>query len=113
MKVPVKKKSTRIRKSNPGLKAVLCQVAYAASKSRDTRLAAYYSRLVKRRGPKKAVIALAHLILRIIYHMLKNHVPYKELGPDYLPKKEPSVQHWVRKIKAMGFEVNLIEKEMA
>lgn len=45
--------------------------------------------------------------------MLQDHVPYKELGPHYLPRKEPQVQHWVRKIKAMGFEVTLSEEDMA
>lgn len=56
-------------------------------------------------------MALAHLILRMIYHMLSQRVPYKELGWDYLPKKEKSLDYWIRKIQGLGYDVNL--KELA
>jgi hypothetical protein len=103
------KKSTRTRKGNKGLKSVLCQAAWAAAKTKNTRLSAYYYRLVKRRGPKKANMALAHLMVRIIYHMLSNGVSYQELGPDYLPKKEKNVDYWVQKIQQLGYKVELQE----
>ncbi|WP_093471125.1 hypothetical protein [Paenibacillus popilliae] len=72
---------------------MLCQAAWAAAKTKNTRLSAYYYRLVKRRGPKKANMALAHLMLRIIFIMLRTGVPYEELGPDDLPKKEKDVNY--------------------
>jgi hypothetical protein len=99
----------RTRKGNKGLKSVLCQAAWAAAKTKNTRLSAFYYRLVKRRGPKKANMALAHLMLRIIFIMLRTGVPYEELGPDYLPKKEKDVNYWVHKIKQLGYKVELQE----
>lgn len=105
------KKNSKSGKGNKGLKTVLCQVAWAAMKKRESRLASFYYRIVKRRGPRKANMALAHLILRMIYHMLSQRVPYKELGWDYLPKKEKSLDYWVRKIQGLGYDVNL--KELA
>jgi len=105
------KKNSKSGKGNKGLKTVLCQVAWAAMKKRESRLASFYYRIVKRRGPRKANMALAHLILRMIYPMLSQRVPYKELGWDYLPKKEKSLDYWVRKIQGLGYDVNL--KELA
>jgi len=108
-----KKKSTRTTKGNKGLKSVLCQAAWAASKSKNSRLAAYYYRLVKRRGPKKANMALAHLMLRIIHQMLSEKVPYQELGRDYLPTKQRNVDYWVKRIQEMGYAVQIQETETA
>lgn len=108
-----KKKSTRMAKGNKGLKSVLCQAAWAATKRKESRLAAFYYRIVKRRGPKKANMALAHLLLRIIYNILLNKVPYEELGADYLPKKERDVDYWVNKIKSLGYHVQVESSETA
>ncbi|TVX98982.1 IS110 family transposase [Paenibacillus cremeus] len=102
-----KKRSSKTNKGNKGLKAVLCQVAWAASKTRNSRIAAFYSRVVKRRGPKKAAMATAHLILKICYFMLRDKTTYQELGWDYLPKKEKGLDYWVSKIKSMGYSIQL------
>lgn len=104
-----KKKSTRTVKGNKGLKSILCQAAWAATKTKNTRLSAFYYRLLQRRGPKKANMALAHLMLRIIHIMLHNGVVYAELGADYLPKKAKPVDYWVKKIQQMGYTVDLQE----
>lgn len=106
-----KKKSSRIAKGNKSLKAVLCQAAWAASKSKGTRLASFFYRIQKRRGQKKATIATAHLILRIIYRMLKDKVPYHETGWDYLTSSTSSVDYWIKKIEAQGFTVKLESAE--
>ncbi|MCJ7842491.1 IS110 family transposase [Lederbergia sp. NSJ-179] len=108
-----KKKSTKSTKGNKALKAVLCQVAWAAMKTKDSRLSSFYYRIVKRRGPKKANMALAHLILRIIYQMLKTKTPYKELGWDYLPSKERKKDYFIKKLQNMGYEVDIQEIESA
>jgi transposase len=103
------KKNARTRKGNKGLKSMLCQSAWAAIKAKKTRLSAFYYRLVKRRGPKKAIMAVAHLMLRIIYVLLQKHVDYNELGSDYLPKKERDLDFWIRKIQNLGYKVDLHE----
>ena len=108
-----KKKGTRTTKGNKGLKCALCQAAWAASKTKGTRLSAFYWRLVKRRGPRKANMALAHLILRIVYHILTNQATYEELGDDYLPNRVKPLDYWVHKIEAEGFTVQLQPKAIA
>lgn len=92
-----KKKSSKIAKGNNSLKAVLCQVALAANKSKGTRLASFFYRIQKRRGQKKATIATAHLILWIIYRMLKDKIAYREVGWDYLTSSTSSVEYWIKK----------------
>ncbi|WP_214626553.1 IS110 family transposase [Paenibacillus agaridevorans] len=106
-----KKKSSRIAKGNKSLKAVLCQAAWAASKSKGTRLASFFYRIQKRRGQRKATIATAHLILRIIYRMLKERVAYREKGWDYLTSSTLSVEYWIKKIEAQGFNVKVESAE--
>jgi transposase len=107
-----KKKGSKTNKGNKGLKTVLCQAGWAAMKVKGSRTASFYYRIVKRRGPKKANMALAHLLLRIIYQMLSKKVPYEELGWDYLPKKEKSLDYWVRQIQGLGFRVQLQDQNI-
>lgn len=95
------------------MEATLCQVAWAAMKTKDSRLSSFYYRIVKRRGPYKANMALAHLLLRIIYQMLKTKTPYKELGWDYLPSKERKKDYFIKKLKTMGYEVDIQETNSA
>ncbi|MDC3426390.1 IS110 family transposase, partial [Aquibacillus sp. 3ASR75-11] len=108
-----KKKGSKSNKGNTHLKAVLCQVAWAAMKSKDSRLASFYYRIVKRRGPKKANMALAHLILRIIYQMLKTKTPYQEYGWDYLPSKERKKDYFIKELQKMGYEIDIQENKSA
>lgn len=81
-----KKKQQRARSGNSMLKAILCECAWAASMTRNTRLSARYWSWVKRLGKKKALVALGHTLLRIIYHILLTKRPYFEIGPDYLER---------------------------
>lgn len=102
-----KKKRSRVTPGNRSLKSVLCECAWAASNTKNTRLSACYWRWVKRLGKKKALIALAHLILRIIYQILFTHSPYKELGPDYLADREKQKeQKLIRLLESKGYQVS-------
>jgi hypothetical protein len=58
---------------------------------------------------QKAIMAVAHLHLRVIYAVLRNKVPYQELGADYLGSREKTLEYWIRKINQMGYEVELHE----
>lgn len=66
----------------------MCECAWVASCTKNTRLSITYWKWVKRMGKKKANVALANLILRISYHMLKNGTMYEEVGDKYYNKKE-------------------------
>lgn len=79
-----KKKASRTTPGNRALKSILCECAWSASMSRNTRLNAYFWRIAKRRGKKRALMATAHLLLVIAYYILQRGVPYQELGNDYL-----------------------------
>jgi len=102
-----KRRSTRVRHGAPWLKPVLAQCGWAASRSRGTYLQAQFFRLRARRGPKKAAIAVAASILTAVYHMLKNHVPYHDLGPDHFVKRNPAriAAKLAQRIKDLGSEV--------
>ena len=73
-----KKKSTRLSKGNVHLKNVLSQCAWAATRSKKTYLRDWFWKLSRRRGMKKAVIALGRKLLTIIYHMFANGEFYDE-----------------------------------
>lgn len=78
--------------------------------TRNTRLSARYWNLVKRLGKKKALVALGHTMLRIIYHMLLHKQPYMELGSDYLVRFRQDRQkrreaEMIRQLEAKGFSV--------
>jgi transposase len=104
-----KRKRTRIRDGNKYLRSALIQAAWAAVKQADTFLAAFYRRLAARRGKKKAIVALAHKILVIIYTLLKTGQVYQERGAAALDahQKERIVHRLERRIAQLGYTVHL------
>lgn len=104
-----KRRNTRIRDGNKYLRSALLQAAWAASKKKDSILGAFYRRLATRRGKKKAAIALAHKILRIIYTILKTGEVYQERAAAELDQrqKERVVHRLERRIAELGYTVHL------
>jgi transposase len=97
------------RKGNRWLRATLTEAALAAIRAKDSRLAARYRRIMRHRGHKKAVVAVAHTILVIVYHMLKHGVPYQELGAAYLDQRqrEHATRRAVKQLERLGHRVIL------
>jgi transposase len=110
-----KRLSGAITGGNPYLRAILAQVAWAISHTKDNYLSAQYHRLARRLGRKKAIVALAHSVLVIIYHVLRTKQPYTELGADYFDQlnTERLQQHHIRRLEQLGFSVTLTPKEVA
>jgi len=110
-----KRKSGRTTKGSPYLRAALGQAAWAASHTRGTALAAQYRRLVKRRGTKKARVAVGHSILRIVYHSLSRKQDYHELGGDVGDRRSVEVQRQqlIRRLEALGLTVTVEERQDA
>jgi transposase len=110
-----KRLSGKTRRGNAWLKAVLCEVAWANARSQTSYLGAQFRRLARRRGVYKALIAVAHTLLVIIYHVLKTKHPYHELGPDYFDRLEQIQleRHHVRRLEQLGYEVTLSPKGVA
>jgi transposase len=104
-----KRKSGKTRKGDRWLRRYLIEAAWAASRKKGSYLSALYHRLVVRRGKKKAIIAVAHRLLVIIYHMLKDQASYRELGPDHFNKLNAAhvQRHHVRRLESLGFRVVL------
>ena len=96
-------------KGNPWLRAVLIEIAWANVRRTDGYLAAQFRRLVRRRGVYKAIIAVAHSLLVIIYHILRDKRPFTDLGADYFERLDAKrlEQHHVRRLNALGYSVTL------
>ena len=100
---------SRTRKGNRWLRRALTEAAWAASHVKHSYFAAQYRRLAARRGKKRALVAVAHSVLVVIYHVLKNNVEYKDLGPDYFDRLEPErlQRYLVKRLQKLGFDVTL------
>lgn len=110
-----KQRSGRTTKGNRWLRSVLVQAAWAASRQKNCYLAAQYRRLAGRRGKKRALIAVAHSLLVIIYHVLKRGTIYQELGPDFFDRtnKERLTRHLIRRLESLGNEVTVTPAKVA
>lgn len=104
-----KRRSTRLRKGAPWLKTTLVQCAWAASRKKDSYLRAQFQRLRHRRGPKKAICAVAASILTAAYHMLRDGTFYHDLGPDHFRRLSPETQanRLAKMIAKLGFTCTL------
>ena len=108
-------RSGRVRKGNVWLRTILVQAAHAAAHTKHTALAARYRRIAARRGHKKAVVALAHALLVISYHVIARRQPYHELGADYFQRLDPvaRAKRLVRQLTHLGFDVQLPAQQIS
>jgi transposase len=106
------RRSGKTRKGNRALTVALTQAAHAAARTKNTYLAAQYHRLAARRGKKRAIVAVAHSILVIGYHLVQRREPYRELGADYFDRRRPHVTatRLVRRLERLGYHVMLQEQ---
>lgn len=88
---------------------------WAISHSKDNYLSAQYHRLARRLGKKKAVVAVSHSLLVIIYHVLRKKQSYADLGADYFDKLDTArlERHHVHRLEQLGYTVTLTPKEVA
>jgi hypothetical protein len=86
-----------------------CQPRGAAIRVQHGYPRAQFSRLKARRGPKKAIVAVAASLLTVAYHLLKSGGTYQDLGRDHFePVERPRiVQRHVRRLKDLGCAVQL------
>jgi transposase len=105
-----KRKSGKTNKGNKNLKSTLIQCAKAAKNNKNSYFYAQYQRLVVRRGANRATVAIAHSMLIAIYHMLKNGVPFHDLGSDYYTKynTQAKMMYYTRKLKELGVPLSVL-----
>lgn len=105
-----KRKRSRTTKGNRWLRRALCQAAWAAVRKKGSYFQAQYRRLARRRGKKRAIIAVAHSLLTVIYHLLKDPtLTYQELGANYFDTLDPQrlCRHLVKRLQSLGYQVTL------
>ncbi len=104
-----KRMSGKTRDGNKWLRRSLCQAAWAATRKKDCYLSAQFKRLAARRGVKRAVMAVAHTMLVIGYHMLKTRRGYQELGGDYLERinKHQLQRYYMKRLQRLGLVVTV------
>lgn len=104
-----KRKSGVTGGGNTWLRTALVEAAWSAARTKNTYLSAQYHRLAARRGAKRVILAVAHTILVIIYHLLSCGTTYQDLGSDYFEKRDAqsTACRAVRRIEHLGYKVNL------
>ena len=104
-----KRRSGKTTKGNRWLRRSLSQAAWAASRTKKTYFSSQYRRLAGRRGKKRAVIAVGHSLLTVIYHLLKHGTTYAELGADYFDRIDPErlTRYLVKRLESLGHHVKL------
>ena len=110
-----KRRSGKTGKGNKWLRSSLTEAANAATRTKNSYLAAQYQRLRGRRGHSKAVTAVGHSILTAAWHMLQTGELYNDLGGDYFTRKNPDRQttRLVRQLQALGHNVTLEPPDLA
>jgi transposase len=110
-----KRKSGKTTKGSRWLRAALVQSAWAATHTKSSYFRAQYRRLVGRRGKKRALVAVAHSLLVVIYHMLLTGRPFQDLGIDYFDKLDGAriVKGHVKRLESLGYKVTLTAREQA
>jgi transposase len=104
-----KRKEISARKGNPFLKSILVQAATSAVRTKDSYYQAKFNRLSKRRGYKRAIVAIAHSMIVAIYHIIRDNRKYKELGKEWFQERSAESQSkaLVKKLERLGFTVQL------
>lgn len=102
-------RSTRLRKGNNWLKTVMVNCGWAASRTKNTYARAQFHRLKARRGARRAIIGVAASMLTAVYYMLRDGVPYRELGAGYFDKRSSTqvVGRLRRRLESLGYKVTL------
>jgi len=109
-----KRRSSKTTKGNRYLRSVLCQLAWVIARLKEPNyLTAQYHRIARRRGKKRAILAVAHSLLVIIYHLLRDKKPYRDLGADFFDRRDVGriQRQAVARLEQLGFQVSLASKQ--
>ena len=104
-----KRRSTRTRQGAPWLKTTLVQGAWAAARKKQSYFHAQFLRLKSRRGPKKAILAVAASMLTAVYYMLRDGVEFHDLGDQYFEQRDTArlTTRLLQRLRDLGVEVEV------
>jgi hypothetical protein len=110
-----KRLRSRTTRKNRWLRRALTEAAWAAGRTKDSYLGAQYRRLAARRGRKRALVAVGHSLLVIVYHLLSTDVEYRDLGVEYFDRLEPERlrRYLVKRLEGLGYQVTLTTQNEA
>jgi len=110
-----KRKQGRTRKGNRYLRRALVEAAWAAGRSKDTFLSALFFRLARRSGMKKAAVAVAHRMLIILFHIVRDGRQYRELGDDYFDRLHPerAARRLMSRLDRLGYDLSAVRPKAA
>lgn len=102
-----KRRSGKTRRGNRWLRTALVEAAGAAIRTKDSALGARYRRVMRHRGHNKAIVAVAHAMLRAIYHLLARGTPYRDPGADYYDRRhtERVSRRAIQLLERLGYRV--------
>jgi transposase len=103
-----KRKQGRTRKGNRYLRRILVQAAWAAGHSKGTFLSALFFRLSRRMGMKKAAVAVAHRILTVLFHIIRDGASFHEAGDDYFDQLHPerAAHRLMSRLEKLGYDLS-------
>ena len=104
-----KHKSGKTRKGNRWLRTALIEAAAGASRAKHSALQARFRRVLRQRGPKKAVVAVAHALLRLVYHVLADGTVYREPGANSFDRhhSQRATRRALQTLEPLGYRVTL------
>jgi transposase len=110
-----KRLGATMRKGSPWLRRMACQSAWAAARTKNTYLSAQFRRLASKRGKNRAVMAVAHTILTIGYHLLTHQCDYHDLGGDYFDRLQADglKRYLIKRLEGLGHRVALLPLDPA
>jgi hypothetical protein len=96
---------------NKYVQLALVEAAWGATRKKESYLKVFYQRLLIKKGSKKALIAIAHKIIKATYHILQNKIEYKEpllqIEKAKIRNKQKNIQKFVTQLASLGFSVRL------
>jgi transposase len=95
---------------NTWLRTALIEAAWAASHARQSYLSVQYRRIARRRGSKRAALAIAHRLLVIAYHVLREGVVFRDLGPDHFDRLNATKakRYHLKRLTELGCDVSAV-----
>jgi transposase len=110
-----KRRSGKTRRGNRWLRGMLGEAAWAAARTKGSYASGQYRRLAGRRGQKRAIVAVSHSLLIAAYHVLRDRVPYQELGAQHFDRLNPKqlTRYLVKRLERLGHKVTLEQAEIA
>lgn len=101
----------RTRKGNPWLRSSICEAAWGASRTKKSYFHVQYHRICGRRGPQRAVMAVAHSMIVVGFYLIKYHLQYQDLGADFFDRhhRERTMRRAVKRLNGLGYKVVLEE----